>query len=511
MKLNFFTVAIVLSMVMIKPFVSQAQNDTIIEPLSEQSFEKAQLQEDLNYFVGVFRSIHPKPYWYTSSEEFDTTLVEFREQLPETSSITGFYSSLLPFINSIGDENTRLFFPEIVLKEYIAADGAFFPLKIQIIDNEVFVDENLLPGSEIPQGAKISAINGIGSKKILKKLDELVPGAKESLRMAEIKKEFSQMLWAAYQFDAPFEVSVKLPGEGIVNTYNIDGVSAEKLDITVGSEQRKHKNDFEYDIQKERNFATVTVSDYVLHQDLKKFLASAFSDIKSYKIDNVIVDVRNLDVNDAGLADAILKYVTKTPYRHYAAIEGKSSPITKKFYKDVYKAEMKAEKKVVRDKKAIKKTYKLINKGLDYANIFYAPEVKKPFGGGTSLDGEFYLLVNEGSKNSATVLAAIVQDHKLGLVIGKETGSRASRFKQIYYFNLPNTGLGCCVPHRYYLRPSSFDSGFGVLPDYTVEQNSDDLGEGKDTAIEFAAELFKKREGFREKRKAYENRIKRNK
>ncbi|PLW99412.1 MAG: hypothetical protein C0593_03260 [Marinilabiliales bacterium] len=485
-----------------------AQNDTTF--VAEQDFEKAQLQEDLNYFVGVFRSVHPKPYWYTSSQEFDTAFMEFRTELPDSSTVTGFYSDLLPFVNAIGDENTRVFFPEEMLKEYIAEEGAFFPFRIQIINDEIFIKENLLPNSEIPQGAKISAINGQGAKRMIRKMNQLVPGAKESLRMAEITTDFSLLLWVAYQMDAPYEISVRLPGDGIIHTYNVEGVNAEKLGIFPGDEEVNHENDFDIAVDTDRDFATITIRDYQSHNDLKKFLPKAFSQVKSSKVENVLIDIRDLDVTDEGLADAVLRYVTKEPYRHYAAIEAKSSPITKEFYKGDYKAEMKAEKRVVRDKKAVKEAYKMVSKGLDYANTYYAPELKKPFGGGNAPEGEFFLLVNEGSKNSATVLAAIVQDHKLGLVIGKETGSRASRFKQLYYFTLPNTGLKCCVPHRYYLRPSSFDSGFGVLPDYTVEQDSDDLAKGVDTAIEFAADLFKKREGFREKRKAYEKRMKRN-
>lgn len=264
----------------------------------------------------------------------------------------------------------------------------------------------------------------------------------------------------------------------------------------------------EVTIDDKRNFGIVKIADYVSHKELKAFLSSAFARIKRANVDNIIIDIRDLAVDDAGLPDAVLHYVTDVPYRHYAAIEAKASPITKEFYKGDFKQIMKAQKKVVRDKKAVKQAHKMVLKGMDYANTFYSPDVKKPAGGGTSLKGEFYLLVNEGTKNSGVVLAAIVQDHKQGLVIGGETGSRASRFNDYYYFSLPNTGLQCMVPHRYYLRPSSFDSGFGVLPDYSVGQNADDLANGIDTAIEFASDLFQKRKGYREKQRAYEKRMK---
>ncbi|NCD41125.1 MAG: hypothetical protein EOL88_03445 [Bacteroidia bacterium] len=470
-------------------------------------FENAELQEDLNYFTAVFRSIHPKPYWYLPTEEFDTTLIQFRTELPDTASVTEFYSSLLPFINKIGDENTRVYFPAFVLADYIQKEGAFFPFLIQIIDNEIFITENLLPGNTIPQGAKISAINGIGATRILKKMQQMIPDQKETLQQSEIIENFSLLLWTAFQFDAPYELSIRLPQEGIIHTYNVDGVPAEKLGITSGNENKTLTNDFGFSVDQNRNFATVRITSYSSHPELKKFLSDAFSQIKKSGVDHVILDIRNLKSDDFAFPDAVLQYVTTTPYRHYAAIEAKSSPMTKSFYRNNYAQQKKHDLKFVRDKKTVRKAYRMVLKGIDYASVYYAPEVKKPFKGGQEFPGEFYLLVNEGTKNSATVLAAIVQDHKLGLVIGKETGSRASRFRELYHFSLPNTGIECTVPHRYYLRPSSFDSGFGVLPDYTVDPDPTDIAQGKDSMIEFAAGLFKKREGFREKRAAYEKRI----
>ncbi|PIE87860.1 MAG: hypothetical protein CSA04_04870, partial [Bacteroidetes bacterium] len=470
--------------------IAQSGDSAVVE----RYYPKIALREDLNTFVGSFRSVHPKPYWYTSAEEFDTTFRVFAANLPDSATVMEFYSLLLPFVNFIGDENTRVLFPRSLLADYRAKGGTFFPMKVRIVENEVFVKENLLPDdTTVRPGVKIAAINGVGIKRLLKKFNEMVPATKASLRMAEIAENFSLLLWSAYQFEGPYDVSVTLPREGMVDTYRVDGVPAEKLGISSHPGEKIHTNDLEYAVDLQRNFATVTIRDYVSHRDLKAFLAKAFGHIQSTGVPHVVIDVRDLDVQDEGLPDAVLQYVTRKPYRHYAAIEAKSSPLTKKFYRKTYRAEMRAEKRVVRDKRAVRKAYKMVRKGLDYANTYYAPELKRPFGRGTKLDGEFYLLVNEGSRNSATVLAAIVQDHKLGLVIGNETGSRASRFKKSYPFTLPHTGLECRLPHRYYLRPSSFDSGFGVLPDYVIDQGGEKQVD-REYPLTFAAELFKRRE-----------------
>lgn len=504
----------IIHLLAISIFVTIFCNTTVVAQVNDTvsgiiQYEKVQLQQDLNYFVGVFRSVHPKPYWYQPTEEFDTALITFRNNLPDSASIAGFYSTLIPFVNAIGDENTRVLFPQSVLHKYIEQQGAFFPFTVKIIDGEVYVKKTFLTNNEIPEGTKIAAINNVGASMILKKMLDLIPGQNKALRMAEIEQSFSLLLWASYQFDAPFELGVRLPNTGIISTFNVQGVEAKVLGISTDvKKQIQRENIFETTIDKDRNFAVVKISDYQKLKELKKFLSSAFSQVKSSGVQNVIIDVRGNNKEEEAMVDEILKYVTRKPYRHYAAIEAKASPVTRNFYRHDYKSFMKKEKKSVLDKKMITKPYKMVLKGIDYESTFYAPDLKKPAGGGKSLEGEFYLLVDGGTQNSASVLAAVVQDNKLGLVIGLETGSRASRFKQLYHFILPNTGLECTVPHRYFLRPSSFDSGFGILPDYTVEPKPEDLANGKDTMVEFASQLFEKRSGFLEKQKAYEKRMK---
>ncbi len=59
--------------------------------------------------------------------------------------------------------------------------------------------------------------------------------------------------------------------------------------------------------------------------------------------------------------------------------------------------------------------------------------------------GDVFLLINEGTFSSATMLAATIKDYELGTLVGEETGGLASNFGEVYSFALPNTRLVATV------------------------------------------------------------------
>ena len=79
------------------------------------------------------------------------------------------------------------------------------------------------------------------------------------------------------------------------------------------------------------------------------------------------------------------------------------------------------------------------------------------------------VLTSAYSASAATVFAATVQDHGLGVVVGEETGQWATMHGEPYYFELPNARLLMGVSTYRIVRPSGSEAPGGVVPDVEVE------------------------------------------
>jgi C-terminal processing protease CtpA/Prc len=69
---------------------------------------------------------------------------------------------------------------------------------------------------------------------------------------------------------------------------------------------------------------------------------------------------------------------------------------------------------------------------------------------------------------------AIVKDNELGLIVGEETGGRASCFSEVAPLYLPNSGLLCQIASAKFVRPAGYDDGRGVLPDLPLDLTEKD-------------------------------------
>ena len=88
---------------------------------------------------------------------------------------------------------------------------------------------------------------------------------------------------------------------------------------------------------------------------------------------------------------------------------------------------------------------------------------------GPRFEGRVYLLVNRRSYSNAVAVAALVQDHGFGQILGEETSDLATTYGAMETFTLPNTGLVVGFPKAFIVRPSGDLAPRGVVPDIAIE------------------------------------------
>jgi hypothetical protein len=108
------------------------------------------------------------------------------------------------------------------------------------------------------------------------------------------------------------------------------------------------------------------------------------------------------------------------------------------------------------------------------------------------LTGKVILLVNENTGSAAASLAALVQDNRLGLIIGTTTANNATGPTGMTPFTLPRTRIMVSLPAEYMERavPSN---GPVVQPDYWVENSVADIQAWRDAAFEKALDAVNAR------------------
>lgn len=109
---------------------------------------------------------------------------------------------------------------------------------------------------------------------------------------------------------------------------------------------------------------------------------------------------------------------------------------------------------------------------------------------GLRFKGNVYLLTSRLTFSSATLFAATVKDFGFGTIVGEETGGLPTLYGDCIYITLPNSGLGCSVSCKYFVRPSGIDDGRGVLPDYEIKPQPEDLITGEDRALNLVLDLI---------------------
>ncbi len=119
--------------------------------------------------------------------------------------------------------------------------------------------------------------------------------------------------------------------------------------------------------------------------------------------------------------------------------------------------------------------------------------------------GKLYVLANESSISAATLFANMVQKHKVGAIVGRETGSVCAQMNATKFANLmlPNSRLEIIIP----LIKTVFDSsptaeryGRGVIPDYPIGISLEELTatEDNDTVINYTLDLIRNHQYLKE-------------
>jgi C-terminal processing protease CtpA/Prc len=207
-----------------------------------------------------------------------------------------------------------------------------------------------------------------------------------------------------------------------------------------------------FEIIKDRGMAVLAIGHFSYYQDeelkrYKSFVDDAFVQIRRGDIKNLILDLRGNDGGSPFATAHLLSYLEAKPVPYFAKEYGGG--------------------------------YEVLAKPV--------PRSELPF------DGRLFTLIDGGCFSSTGHFCGLLKYHKIGVLVGTETGGTFECNDASHLVNLWNTGLRLYVARvTFTAAVQGMGKATGIEPDYPVEPHIEDVINGRDTIKEYALALIHK-------------------
>jgi C-terminal processing protease CtpA/Prc len=316
-----------------------------------------------------------------------------------------------------------------------------------------------------------------------------------------VQRMFKPLLWAHYGFEDRFKVEYTSSLDEEHYTKILSGITSEEYDsLSQKTKNIKQKPAYwTFQSIPDEKIGILDLNSFASEKDLKafkKFLKLTFTTIHDEGLTNLIIDLRRNGGGDHTLGEALIDYLAREPWVLMSRAEVRLSPQMKrdlipwflrwmpikpaiKAFAFLFSSTGIANVDIVSD-----------SNNVDLLTVYTKPKKlkKNPL----RFIGNTFVLIDNGSYSMSVMFAAVMKDYHFATLIGEETGQSANPYGANYFFSLPNTQLRASVSMARSYRPSGEDTDRGVIPDFEVRQNQEDLEKGVDTVMEFTKQLIRK-------------------
>lgn len=421
---------------------------------SVTKFSNEEVVEDLKYLYETLKDAHYDLYAYTTEQKFDSAYQKVKGAIHKDSlnllESISLYQRLITVVNN---GHTEIDFPGQSYLEYAYAGGTVIPLEIAFEYDKALVRKNWSDNDEIKVGSEILSINGMVMAEILSKIYPQVSAERAYFKNAKIEMySFPRYYWQVFGQQDDLEIEIR--SEGTVNKYNLKAVSAmdgyemKRTEVLTGDRKLKFIG----------MSAFLNPGGFGGDEDkYRRFIDSAFVEIKDRKSKNLIIDLRNNPGGDDAFSDYLVSYIADKPFKWTSGFTLKTSKFLKEHTRQHNDTTAVYFQKILTHKNGEIYEY-------EFDDYQPQPEQKR-------FAGEVFVLVNRQSHSQSAVTAAQIQDYNFGTIVGEETGDYPSLYASQFQYVLPNTGIPVKVSKGYIVRVSGSTAEQGVIPDYFIKDH----------------------------------------
>jgi C-terminal processing protease CtpA/Prc len=427
--------------ILIVPTVLFGQKDTA------QLFEPTLIKADIDTLISKMKDFHPTFLSYYRENNLQSKIDSIKTNINHPMSSLDLFRIMQPIV-SIDGHTTLTYTGEVFPK----MDNPFFPFKVIIYDNILYLKENLSDNKTISKGSIIETINGIPVKTIIRNLTRYLPGEKMSYKTKSLENEFHIYYRLVFGSFSDFNITVNK------TEFKLKG--AKWSDFQEPSKPKFELRFYDNDI------AYIYKRSFKPPKDFIHFMDSAFKVISEKQIKYLIFDnLRGGGMTD--LADSLMSYFADKPYCMFEKKMTKISPLTKDF---------------IESKKS---------EG-HFKDDYFVQEFSTHNSRTNRFTGTVYILTGPLSYSTGTCFPAAAKCFRNATIVGEETGQPLLSNGDLNRFTLTNTKLICYTSlSKIYMPCNNNDTMKGVFPDYNVTPTLDDLLNDKDYTLEYTLKLIR--------------------
>jgi C-terminal processing protease CtpA/Prc len=421
-------------------------------------YSKAEVEEDVRFAFDNFRHIHPLFADSRKLVQYESRFSELTHLLKDSMTQNEVYLDLAPLFASLNDGHTGVIMPFGQRIEYVKAGGTSFPFFVEIVGEELYIsfycgnDTTLFVGGE-----QILEINGIKTAEMVHKMETLYSGESLKIKHKSIADKFRFLVWMLYSFDDEYELLIK-DNQNEVRTLTVPGVSGADFKKNIQRKPTESKETYSLDIHPDKSMAVFRIGSFADLNGFCAFADSAFKQIQTLQIQNLILDVRDNSGGRSIVVDSLMDYLTAKPYAQYKQIEMRVSQELKDYYKVRYPNK-----------------FDWINSLANNEVVVSRPDVTLPHDSKLRFEGNLFLLTNTGTYSAASTFAGVFKDLELGTIIGEETGGTIAYYGDFWFLQTPNSKIKFHVSPKRFVQFGGADYDRGVLPNLQVPDVNDSI------------------------------------
>lgn len=469
--------------------------------LAQEKIPASQLQEDYKILKQALEELHPALYKYDSQEQRAKDFKDLKASLSTDQSSMEAYKNITAFTAKIkcGHTYTNFWNQKKVIRDSFIKDKNKVPFTFRIIDEEIYIYQNLSENPNLKRGDKILRINGHSSEEILSKLIPLVKtdGSNRGQKIHDLQvfgvdnfEAFDIYFPLMFEVGDAFEVEVEAYETEEKKLFSLSSLTRKEryniLTDRYGKQVETFDDYWDFKILDEQT-AVLTLGTFVtwkMELKWKQFLKDAFAQLKKKNIGNLVIDIRGNAGGNSDVQETIINYITDKP--------SQKGPFQQTLRTQLVSEEIRPYLYTWR--KGMKFNVKPITKSL--GNGFYTFKMggkidKKISPSAKAYDGEVYVLAGAYNSSATFFLLNYLKQNKLATLIGQESGGNLQGITggQIFFLNLPHSKVEVDIPLIGYY-PTEAKPDKGILPDVYVKPSVKDMIDGVDTEMQVALELI---------------------
>lgn len=222
----------------------------------------------------------------------------------------------------------------------------------------------------------------------------------------------------------------------------------------------------------------------------KDYLASSVRDMNQLGITNLILDLRNNGGGETELTKQLMYFLStradladSRTFEFNPAVSAYYDPKEGRKFLAWYREKFGAEPPSKQLLPTPDQEKPFFDDETDRSSPYYIAPDRPVF------SGKIIVLANQDTGSAASLLAGLMQDNRLGIIVGTATGNNPTGPTGMTPFKLPRSGILISLPTEYDERALPAN-GEVLQPDYWVENSMADEESGRDAVFEKALDLL---------------------